>query len=507
MQPEAFQSSRLDHVATGLTDRRPHDSRWRRTDVIAIVLLISVAAAIRFWNLGHPDTVVFDELNFGGEAGAYIRGEQFIDSHPPLAVELMAFGMWLFGDSPAALRASNAFLGTALVAITYLLALRMFESRLAAWIAAALVLSDGEFIVDSRTGMQEMAYVTFAALSYLFLFRFLQSETPAQRRRSLALVGVAIGLCLAGKLYVPIAVPLLIGGFLVYELMTHGPGRAPIAHPPLARVIVGAFLLVGSTAAIAWLLVFVPNFIFLRWGGISSIWQYFRDASWLQAGITSGERSFARDVRAAPWWTWPMVLHPIVYWQESFPDGSIATEWFAPNPIACWSALGATIAQAIRLLKRPTFAGAFVAIGYITFLAIFVPISRTTYPYHYMPALYLSYLALGCEVARCWDGDAAGWERIVILVALAPPILIAGESTALMILAGAVLAAALVAAIAMRNGGRVASTVSIAAITAAFLYFIPLWMALPISREAYDARMWLKGPGIANWTTYERYQQ
>ena len=507
MEPEPYESSRSGGAAANFADPVPKGSRWRRTDLVAIALLVVVAAAIRFWNLGHPDAVVFDELNFGGEAGAYLRGEQFIDSHPPLAVELIALGMRIFGDSPAALRASNAILGTALVAITYLLALRMFGSRLAAWIAAALVLCDGEFIVDSRTAMQEMTYVTFAALSYLFFFRFVQSGTLGRRRRSLAMLGFSIGLCLAGKLYVPVAVPLLISGFLLYELMTRGSGCAPIAAGPSARVIVGAFVLVGSTAAIAWLMVFVPNFVFLRWGGMSSIWQYFRDAGWLQTGITSGERSFARDVRAAPWWTWPIVLHPIVYWQESFPDGLIATEWLAPNPIACWSGLAAIVVNAIRILKRPTLASAFVVIGYVAFLAIFLPISRTTYPYHYMPALYLSYLALGCELARCWNGDAARWERVVILAALAPAIFIAVDSTPLMLSASAVLASTLVAAIAMRNGGRVASAASIAAMAAAFLYFLPLWMAVPVSREAYDARMWLKGPGVANWTTYERYQQ
>jgi dolichyl-phosphate-mannose--protein O-mannosyl transferase len=32
-----------------------------------------------------------------------------------------------------------------------------------------------------------------------------------------------------------------------------------------------------------------------------------------------------------------------------------------------------------------------------------------------------------------------------------------------------------------------------------FIYFFPVWTAMPIDREGYYARMWLSGPGIRNW--------
>ena len=78
-------------------------------------------------------------------------------------------------SNPWAWRLPNAIAGTALVGITYALARRMFESRSAGVLAASFVLLDGVFLVDSRVAVPEIIYITLAALSYLLLFRFIQT--------------------------------------------------------------------------------------------------------------------------------------------------------------------------------------------------------------------------------------------------------------------------------------------------------------------------------------------
>ena len=32
-----------------------------------------------------------------------------------------------------------------------------------------------------------------------------------------------------------------------------------------------------------------------------------------------------------------------------------------------------------------------------------------------------------------------------------------------------------------------------------FVYYFPIWIGMPISREGYYARMWLQAGGIRNW--------
>jgi dolichyl-phosphate-mannose--protein O-mannosyl transferase len=34
---------------------------------------------------------------------------------------------------------------------------------------------------------------------------------------------------------------------------------------------------------------------------------------------------------------------------------------------------------------------------------------------------------------------------------------------------------------------------------ALFIYYLPIWLGIPISRSGYYARMWLQGPGLRNW--------
>lgn len=208
-------------------------TQWSRTDTALVVALVAIAATTRFWHLGHPGAAVFDEMFYVGQGGAYLRGEQFFASHPPLEQELVALSMRLFGTAnPWAWRLPNAIAGTALAGITYALARRMFESRSAGALAAAFVLLDGVFLVDSRVAVPEIIYVTFAALSYLLLFRFIQSPNPYDGRRTLLMLGITLGLCLGAKLLFPLIAFLMVMAFLIYALATRWPAldRGPNAN-------------------------------------------------------------------------------------------------------------------------------------------------------------------------------------------------------------------------------------------------------------------------------------
>ncbi|MBV8451871.1 MAG: phospholipid carrier-dependent glycosyltransferase, partial [Deltaproteobacteria bacterium] len=91
---------------------------WLRADTIILIALVGVAAALRFWHLGHPAEIVFDEVHFVGQARHYIHGEPFLDPHPPIAKLLIAAGILMFGDYSRNWRLGNALLGTVMVAVT-----------------------------------------------------------------------------------------------------------------------------------------------------------------------------------------------------------------------------------------------------------------------------------------------------------------------------------------------------------------------------------------------------
>src|SRR5208282_3740749 len=161
----------------------------------------------------------------------------------------------IFGDHSWAWRLPNAMAGTGLVAITYLLGRRMFASRFAAALAAAFALSDGLFLVDSRTAVLDIVYVTCAAESYLLLFRFMETSDLMQQRRTLLALAIVLGLCLSAKLYIPALTFLLVVGFMVLFLwqsrVLTGVGKRAGSLPDRLRNrhIIGALALTGGVGA------------------------------------------------------------------------------------------------------------------------------------------------------------------------------------------------------------------------------------------------------------------
>ena len=461
---------------------------WNATDSVAVLSLLAVGALTRFWHLGHPNEIVFDEIHFvANQARHYLHGEYFLDPHPPLDKLVIAAGIWLFGDHSWSWRVGNALLGTILIGVTYLLGRRMTHSRLAAMFAGAIVLLDGMFLVDSRIGVIDIAYLTLAAISYLLFFKFVQTPDTAGRRRVLPWLGLSLGLCVAGKLYVPAVTFLLVVGFMVWVLM-----REP-ARGRRDRRAIGAVLVVGAVASIAYIGVFLPHFLLGWWSGIEDLANYYREIVWYEGSVASATHPYS-----SPWWSWPLMLRPIAYWQNFPKTGKVSTIWGGGNPLLWWGGLTAITITAVRACERPQLERSFLVIGYLGYIVIWIWIGRTLFLYHYMASVYLAYLALAWILQQCWAGAAEPWEHLALLLTIAP-VLVLGIGP----LWGAVLFMAMMAAYFYLLRGPYAGqyVCAVFCVTAVilFIYYFPIWTGMPINREGYYARMWLQGPGLRNW--------
>ena len=484
---------------------------WMRIDTIVIVLVLAVAAALRFWNLNHPNELVFDEVHFVGQARHYLRGESFLDPHPPLAKVLIALGIKLFGDVPWAWRLGVATMGTLLSGVTYLLGRRMFRSRVAATMAACFVLSDGFFLVDSRIAVIDIVYLTFAAISYLLMFRFIQNPDGRDRRRTLVFTGVALGLCLGSKLYVPAIAFLLVIGFVVYTLARRQPaGAVAISQDVRDRRIAGAVLILGGVATVFYLACFLPHYYLGWWGGISDLFHYYKDVMWYEKSVSTATHPYA-----SPWWSWPLMLRPVAYWQNFPEQGNVATIWGAGNPILWWGVIPAMTITAVRALERPDLTRTFIVIGYLANFVIWIPIGRILFLYHYMPSVYIGYLAMAAVLADFWKGDCEFWETFAMLLTLMPALAI-GLGHIAVALKPSFISARLRPAVGLpfvllltiawiplrRNpklNGRYVCVAFLGCALAVFIYYLPVWIGLPITRAGYYARMWFEGPGLHNW--------
>ena len=139
-------------------------------------LILLVTALIRFWNIGTPDKLVFDEVYYVDGAKDYLNGgvettngePEFI-VHPPVGKWLIALGIQILGDSPAGWRFSAALFGTLSILLIYLVALRLFNSRFLALVSAGLMSIDGLHLVMSRTALLDIFLMFFLLAAFLAL--------------------------------------------------------------------------------------------------------------------------------------------------------------------------------------------------------------------------------------------------------------------------------------------------------------------------------------------------
>ena len=158
------------------------------------ILVTLLAAVLRFWNLGHPQAIVFDETYYVKDAWTllhngyesawpenadadFARGDTdiFTDDpayvvHPPLGKWMIAIGMAVFGaDSAFWWRASTALAGTVAVFVLAMVARRLWPSTIVAVIAAFLLAIDGNAIVMSRVALLDNWIMLFVLLGFWFV--------------------------------------------------------------------------------------------------------------------------------------------------------------------------------------------------------------------------------------------------------------------------------------------------------------------------------------------------
>ncbi|PJJ62136.1 dolichyl-phosphate-mannose--protein mannosyltransferase [Compostimonas suwonensis] len=161
---------------------------WYWGGPIAVTVL---AAVLRFWNLGNPHALVFDETFYvkdswtlfnngyesawpdtpnprfeAGETNIFTTDPSFI-VHPPLAKWLIALGMAAFGAADSVgWRFSTALIGVLSVVLLMLITRKLFGSTVLAVIAGFILAIEGNAIVMSRVSLLDGYLMFFALLGF-----------------------------------------------------------------------------------------------------------------------------------------------------------------------------------------------------------------------------------------------------------------------------------------------------------------------------------------------------
>jgi dolichyl-phosphate-mannose--protein O-mannosyl transferase len=155
------------------------------------LLVTLVAGMMRFWNLGDPRAVIFDETYYAKDSWALIhRGYELswpkdADSlvlaqgshvtlpadaayvvHPPIGKYVIGAGEWLFGFDPFGWRFMTALLGTLSVLMLCRIGRRLFRSTFLGCVAGTLLAVDGLDFVMSRTALLDGVLTFFVVAAF-----------------------------------------------------------------------------------------------------------------------------------------------------------------------------------------------------------------------------------------------------------------------------------------------------------------------------------------------------
>ncbi|MFE7975188.1 dolichyl-phosphate-mannose--protein mannosyltransferase [Streptomyces shenzhenensis] len=173
-------------VPPALAERITRWSGW-----VGPLLVTLMAGVMRFWNLGSPKAVIFDETYYAKDAWALVHrgfevnwdknandlvlqsgGHLTIPTdaayvvHPPVGKYVIGLGELIFGFDPFGWRFMTALLGTLSVLLLCRIGRRIFRSTFLGCLAGALMAVDGLHFVMSRTALLDGVLMFFVLAAF-----------------------------------------------------------------------------------------------------------------------------------------------------------------------------------------------------------------------------------------------------------------------------------------------------------------------------------------------------
>lgn len=457
---------------------------------MAGVLLLSFG--LHFWGLDRFNTLVFDEVYYVKYANNYLTGTPFFDAHPPLGKYAIALAIWIgrhfqspqdavnnLGGvpfSPWTYRWLNALVGSLLPVVVGAIAYHISHRRSYALIAALFTTLDGLFLVESRYALINIYLVFFGLLAHWFFLLALEHQNR-WRWMWLALSGVSFGACISVKWS---GLGFLLGIYLIWigaNLMQWMGNNIQNLRLPFQNLTqIKFYHLIANLAiipAIFYYLIWIPH---LQINTKADFWELHQQILGFHQRLGSGA---SVHPYCSSWYTWPLMLRPMSYFYETARNTIEPVPSFGPalpagagkviydihamgNPFLWWLSTAAIVLLIIELVRHiwieqndanrfyspKLWIGIYLLLNYGANLLPWVKVTRCTFIYLYMPAAIFAFLSLAWLVER--------WLYSVDIEF------------------------------------RLLGVTVIFLILLAFVFWLPVYLGLPLSGEAFKWRMWLR---------------
>jgi dolichyl-phosphate-mannose-protein mannosyltransferase len=391
----------LARLLNWLTDRLIWLAEHPIYGVMAIAL---VSFGLRFWNLDGTADIVFDEVYYPKFAQNYLNNEPFFDAHPPLAKYIIALGVKIFGYAPFGYRFMTALAGSLLPLVTYEFIWQLSDRRGWAWLTGWFVAMDGLLLVESRFGLINIFILLFGMLSQLCMVLALK------RSRQRWFWVIVTGLMLGASMSVKWTGLAYIVGLVAIAGYAWSRYRQTLNA---AQILIGLIILPIAFYVVNW----IPH---LMINPERDIWELHRQILGFHQNLGVGKTEPIHPY-CAPWWSWVLLIRPIAYFFQIRPNSMVEFVHAMGNPFLYWlSAIALLICLAFLIVSKLRFppktlskiplkerSTLFWFAFYVTtsFLAHWLPWSlskRCIFLYHYMPASVYAFAALALLVSLMW---------------------------------------------------------------------------------------------------------
>jgi dolichyl-phosphate-mannose-protein mannosyltransferase len=468
---------------------------WYRWGLVAISL---GSLLLRFWGLERFNTLVFDEVYYAKFANNYLTRTPFFDGHPPLSKYIIAFGMWWGNQWPIgqdvtnnlvgsvrttwSYRWLNALTGSFIPLVIATLVNQLSQNRRFALLAGLLAALDGLYLVESRYALNNVYLVIFGLLGQLLVL--VAARSWHWRFWSyLSLAGVFFAASAAIKWN---GLWFLFGTFsclgLAWGRLGSRSAIAPNSPNPVMQDLgrvhpIAAGLCLAILPFFVYAAIWIPH---LQLNVKDSFWGLQHQILTYHKGVKAG-----KDVHpyCSTWDSWLSMQRPVAYFYKigidpkqviplnapqlaTLPNAPIYDVHAMGNPLLWWASTAAIGTLLLTLLgqiwqwlsdwlspteqrypmmqKMEFWIASFCLINYGANLLPWMGVTRCVFLYHYMGSSVFAGIALAWWCDRAWDDGNWGNVAKILLVAI---------------------------------GG-------------AFVFWLPIYLGLPLSPEDYKLRMW-----------------
>lgn len=378
----------------------------------------------------------FDEIYHARTGYEFVHSLNVYEwTHPPLGKDIIALGIKLFGMTPFGWRFMGTLFGILMIPIIYIFARRFLKYQWVALLTTVLFTFDFMHFAQTRIATIDVYVTFFIMLMYYYMYKYcIKSfyDTPLKKTLvPLALSGIFMGFAIASKwtgIYAAVGLAII---FFATVYKRYAEYRYAVAHPNDSTDGISHKDVIKSFApnlkiTILWCCIFfvlVPGAIYCL-----SYIPYLKapSADGFKTIIENQNSIFAYHSKtvvesthpfSSRWFEWILMKRPIWYYSGTISNNIKEGISSFGNPLVWWVGIPAFVLTVYAGIVQKDKKAWFLVIAYVIQIVFWIPVSRTTFIYHYFPCVPFLVLMIGYCMKDSYDEEstASKKKRTIIL--------------------------------------------------------------------------------------------